>query len=123
MTAIPDPASRYKAFLGLAHEAAEGFREEEAARAAKLGSRIHEAGRAAESARKSEKAVTEEINDWWREVHGRMNKAKWSGPSPRPVADPEADPDALDDYLADIMPATAAFDSALRKAIWPRKVQ
>lgn len=121
MTA-PDPASRYKALLGIAHQAAQEFREQESARAAKLGGEIHAAGRAVESARKKEEAVTKEVTGWWAEVTLRLTKLRWTTPGPRPKPDPEGQPELLDEYMSQVLPATDKVYSALRRAAWPRKL-
>ena len=121
MTA-PDPASRYKALLGLAHQAAHEFREQESARAARLGGDLFEAGRAVEAARKHEAEVVQEVGEWWSDVTAKLLKVRWTHPGPRPKPDPAGRPELLEDYLAEVVPKTEALFAALRRAVWPRKL-
>ena len=121
MTANLDPVHRYKAHLALAHTAAQEFREEDSARAAKLGGAIHEAKRKAESARKAEEAVRKEVTGWWREVSARVQKVRWLSVGRLPEPDRTADPDSVDANMAEVWPATEHFYEALRRAVWPRK--
>jgi len=121
MTA-PDPASRYKALLGLAHQAEQEFRQQESVRAAKLGGELFEAGRAVEATTKHEAEVVREVTAWWSDVTAKLLRVSWAHPGPRPKPDPAGHPELLDDYLAEVLPKTEALFAALRRAVWPRKL-
>ncbi|GAA3005655.1 hypothetical protein [Actinokineospora diospyrosa] len=117
-----DPVARYKELLETAHHAARAHSEHERRRAVDLVAEINAADQRVSSAAQAQAQVDGEINAWWRQVITAAGDLKWLTTTPRPTPDPSARPEQLREHLRQIEPATKEFTTALRRAVWPRRV-
>ncbi|PPK66346.1 hypothetical protein V5P93_002624 [Actinokineospora auranticolor] len=118
---MTDPAARYRELLDTAHRAARKHTDHERRRLIDLVAEIHATDKEIHAATEAEAQVVGEINGWWRQVVNSVEGQSWLVTTPRPAPDTTARPESLREYLAQIEPATKAFRTALRKAMWPRR--